>query len=363
MRESLRRLLSEHCTEKHVRHMMESSAANDLSLWNHLVAIGIPGLLIEPTFGGIGGGPVEIEDLMEEAGAHLMSAPLLSSGVMAAQLLSFGSDELAKARLLPEIASGARIAAVALSGGRCTDEPNETMVTAESIQGKWTLNGFASYVIDAQNADTLLVVAKTDSGLCTFEVPAGAAGVKISPEKTFDRTLRLSRIAFEGVPAIAITGTDECAVRKMLNVAHVALAGEQVGAARHVFDTTISYIKERIQFGRPVGSFQALKHMAADLLLELESATTVARQAAQAIESGSADGECLVHLAAFTCADAFEQIAATSIQMHGGIAFTWDHPAHLYLRRARADAYLLGSPVTHRERYLAGIERIVECYR
>jgi len=143
----------------------------------------------------------------------------------------------------------------------------------------------------------------------------------------------------------------------MLDLARVALAGEQAGAARRVFDMTTEYIKTRVQFGRPVGGFQAIKHMAADLLLEVESATSVAQRAAQALAEESPQAQELINLAAFACADAFSQVAATSIQMHGGIAFTWEHPAHLYCRRARADAQLFGSPDFYRERYLSALEK------
>jgi alkylation response protein AidB-like acyl-CoA dehydrogenase len=140
-------------------------------------------------------------------------------------------------------------------------------------------------------------------------------------------------------------------------MAVIALAGEQVGGARRIFEMTVEYAKTRVQFGRPIGGFQAIKHMAADLLIEVESATSAAHHAAAALAERSLDTDVLISLAGFACADAFSQVAATSIQMFGGIAFTWDHPAHLYLRRARADAELFGSPNHFRERYLAALER------
>jgi alkylation response protein AidB-like acyl-CoA dehydrogenase len=166
--------------------------------------------------------------------------------------------------------------------------------------------------------------------------------------------LRLSRITFSETPARALAdarpGWD--AVERALDITRVGLAGEQAGAARRVLEMTIDYAKTRVQFGRPIGGFQAIKHMAADLLLESESATSAARHAAQALADGAPDAGAAISLAAFACADAFTTVAATSIQMHGGIAFTWAHPAHLYLRRARADAQLLGAPPFYRERYL-----------
>jgi alkylation response protein AidB-like acyl-CoA dehydrogenase len=172
---------------------------------------------------------------------------------------------------------------------------------------------------------------------------------------TFDHTLRLARIGFAGTQAHRLDATRPvwCAVRQALNLALVALAGEQAGGARRCLEFTVDYAKSRIQFGRAIGSFQAIKHMAADLLLETESAISAARNAASRLAEGAKDAEAAISLAAFACADAFTTTTAASIQMHGGIAFTWAHPAHLYLRRARADAQLFGTPAVHRERYLA----------
>jgi len=174
---------------------------------------------------------------------------------------------------------------------------------------------------------------------------------------TFDHTLRLARIEFAGAPARRLNATGPVwdAVQQALNLALVALAGEQAGGARRCLEFTVDYAKSRIQFGRAIGSFQAVKHMAADLLLESESAVSAARNAATQLAEGGDDADAAISLAAFACADAFTQVAATSIQMHGGIAFTWAHPAHLYLRRARADAQLFGPPAEYRERYLEAL--------
>jgi alkylation response protein AidB-like acyl-CoA dehydrogenase len=203
----------------------------------------------------------------------------------------------------------------------------------------------------------VLVIARTDAGLGCFEVELDAAEVVIDPLETWDRTLRLSRMAFDGAGARPIGGIDETAIDRALDLARVALAGEQAGAARRIFEMTVDYLKTRVQFGRPIGGFQALKHWAADLLIEVESATSAARAAAQALADDALDKDALVSLAAFACADAFSEVAAASIQMHGGIAFTWEHSAHLYLRRARADAQLLGASDAYRERYLTALEK------
>ena len=336
---------------------MASEDGHDAHLWKAAVELGIAGLLVDAEYGGIGAGPIEIEIVMEEAGAALMPAPLLSSAVMATELVADSRDDAAKARLLPGFLSGATIATVAITGEKGLWTPEDVSVAATAHGGIWRVSGIASYVLWAGIANVLLVVARSGAGLRVYEVDPKAQGVPIEPLKSWDRTLRLSRISFDAALATRIAGTDETTIARMLDVARVALAGEQAGAARKMFDMTVEYLKTRIQFGRPIGGFQALKHMAADLLLEVESATSAARQAARALAEGSPDKNVLVSLAAFACADAFAQVAATAIQMHGGIAFTWEHPAHLYLRRARADAQLLGASARYREDYVSALEK------
>ncbi|MGL4541214.1 MAG: acyl-CoA dehydrogenase family protein, partial [Polymorphobacter sp.] len=229
-------------------------------------------------------------------------------------------------------------------------------VTATRSDAAWRLDGCANYVTHAQLADVLLVLAHGPAGMGIFEVAANAAGVTISPLPTFDRTLRLARIDFSAAAATPVGTAGWPAAEAAMQLALVALAGEQAGGARRMFEMTVDYAKTRIQFGRAIGSFQAIKHMAADLLIEVESATSAARAAAAALDAAGAGSnepaDAAIHLAAFACADAYTTVTSTAVQMHGGIAFTWDHPAHLYLRRARAQAQLFGAPAFHRERFL-----------
>ena len=356
MQEAFSRLLAEWCTEADVRRVMAQPAGYDDALWRGLAEMGIVGLLVDPDFGGSGAGPRELELLMETAGAALLPSPWFASGVLAASLLGASTDEAAKARLLPEIAAGTRIATVALASARGTWIPDDVAVTAMKTSENWRLDGEAAYVLHAGAVDTLLVVAKSIDGIATFEVDPKSAAVSLTPVESFDRTLRFSRIKFTAAPGALIGGAGERAVETMLDLARIALAGEQAGAARKVFEMTVEYIKLRVQFGRPVGGFQAIKHMAADLLIEVESAISAARHAALAQDEASPETRTLISLASFACADAFSQVAAASIQMHGGIGFTWEHPCHLYLRRARADARLLGDSNFYRDRYVASLE-------
>jgi alkylation response protein AidB-like acyl-CoA dehydrogenase len=354
LRDSVHRLLADRSSEAHVRATMETEAGYDAALWTQLSEMGVAGLVIDEAHGGAGAGPLELEAVMEEAGAALLCSPLVASSVLAAELLRALGDKEANSRLLPGIAAGTTIATAALTGEAGTWTEDGVTVSA-SADGR--LNGLASYVLHGQNADVLLVVADGPDGLQVLDVDPKAAGVTVTALPTFDHTLRLAKVVFDNAPgrALAAAGSVWEAVRQALDLALVALAGEQAGGARRTLEFTVDYAKARIQFGRAIGSFQAIKHMASDLLLETESAISAARNAAQKLADGAPDAAEAIALAAFACADAFTRTTADAVQMHGGIAFTWAHPAHLYLRRARADAQLLGAPASHRERYLEAL--------
>lgn len=357
-RDQVRRLLAERSGEAQVRETMETPEGYDPALWRELAGLGIVGLIIDEAWGGAGAGPMELELIMEEAGAALLCSPLLSSGVLAPGLLQALGDEAANARLLPRLADGSLIATAAITGPDATWTPRSVAVTASGSEGgAWRLDGRASFVTHAQVAGVFLVAARAEGALAIFEVDPTAPGVTLTPLPTFDRTLRLADIAFESVAARRLAGPADAwvAVEQALDLARVALAGEQAGGGARILEFTVDYAKSRIQFGRPIGGFQAIKHMAADLLLESESAISAARHAARALAEGQPGAAADVSLAAFACADAFTTIAATAVQMHGGIAFTWAHPAHLYLRRARADAQLFGTPAFYRERFIQQI--------
>jgi alkylation response protein AidB-like acyl-CoA dehydrogenase len=357
LKESLRKLLRNESDERAVRATMDTASGYDPELWKQLAELGVVGLLIDETHGGAGVGPMELELVMEELGAALVCSPFLASSVLAAGLLrALGDDEL-NDRLLPTIAEGTCIASAAITGEKGCWTPEGVAVSGQQVDGEWRLSGRASFVVHGQNADVLLVLADSHQGLGCFVVEPGAAGVGMTALSTFDHTLRLADITFDKAQAEPVAGQIPVwdAVSQALELTLVALAGEQAGAAQRCLASTVEYAKTRIQFGRAIGSFQAVKHMAADLLLEAESAISAARNAAALLAEDADDSREAVSLAAFACADAFVNTAATSIQMHGGIAFTWEHPAHLYLRRARADAQLFGSSSFHRERYLQAL--------
>jgi alkylation response protein AidB-like acyl-CoA dehydrogenase len=354
--DALRRLLADKSAEADVRRVMETPEGYDPALWRQLAEMGVVGLIVDPEHGGAGAGPVELEAVMEEAGAALLCAPLLSSGVLAAGLLQALADDDAKSRLLPGIADGRRIATVATAGPKGGWTKDEVAVSAARDGAGWRLDGIASFVTDGQVADVVLVAARTPEGIGVFEVEPGAAGLAVKPLPTFDHTRRLAELSFAATPARALSAGDAWpAVEQALELARVALCGEAAGGAKRALEITVDYAKTRAQFGRLIGSFQAIKHMAANLLLESESATSAARAAAKALADGAPNAKAQISLAAFACADAYSAVTADGVQMHGGIAFTWAHPMHLFLRRARADAQLFGTPAAERERFLEAL--------
>jgi alkylation response protein AidB-like acyl-CoA dehydrogenase len=351
--DAVARLMADRSGEAEVRRVMETPEGYDPALWAQLSEMGVAGLLVDEAHGGAGAGPLELEAVMEAMGAALACSPFLASSVLAAAFLQSLGDADAMARLLPGIAAGTTIATVALTGDAGTWDEAGVDVAA-TAEGE-TLTGAASYVLHGQNAGVLLALARTEAGIRAFEVDPKAGGVTVSALPTFDHTLRLARIAFDQAPARPLAGAAWPAAEAAVTLAVVGLAGEQAGAARRCLDFTVDYAKTRYQFGRAIGSFQAVKHMAADLLLETESAVSAARHAAARLAEGATDAQAAVALAAFACADAFVKTTADAVQMHGGIAFTWTHPAHLYLRRARADAQLFGAPPAWRERFLQAL--------
>ena len=346
-------LLSEHCGEAEVRRIMTTDSGFDPDLWNKLSAQGVAGLIVDAEYGGVGLGAQELEAVAEVTGAALLPAPFLSSAVFATALIQAAGDADDKSRLLPRLADGSAVATVAATGRRGTWSPEDVEVQARPQAHGHLLTGSAHYVLDGQIADIIVVVAKVDGGIGIFEVSPDAAGLIRTAATVFDPTVRLSTFTFSQTPARRIGTAGWSAVDHALSLTVIALAGEQVGGTRRIFDTTVEYLKTRIQFGRPIGSFQALKHMAADLLLEVESATSAAQYAAARFDEDPQTADGAVALAGFACAEAYHTTTMQAIQMHGGIGFTWEHPAHLFLRRARTGRQLFGSSRDHRERYLA----------
>ena len=357
LRDAVADLMAKHGTEPAVRALMATDTGFDPALWQQLAAMGLLGLTIPEQYGGSGVGPVELGIVAEELGRALLVSPFLSTAVLAPYLLDALGDTAEQAAVLPRIAAGELVTAVAFAEDGSARPPRRIATSAGRIGDAWHVTGYKHYVLDAARADLLYVLAATDAGPAVFAVDAAAAGLDIVPVTTVDATRKQARVQFVDTPArlVGAVGSGAAAVGAALDRAAVGLIAGQAGGAHRAMEMAVDYARTRFQFGRAIGSFQAVKHLCADMLLEAESAVSAARHVAAGFAEQSPSAPADLALAQAYCSEAFVFVAATNIQVHGGIGFTWEHPAHLYLRRARGDAQLLGSPAWHRERYLRQI--------
>jgi alkylation response protein AidB-like acyl-CoA dehydrogenase len=349
---TLRRFLQDKSPSSEVRRVMRTEEGYDPLTWSALAGqLGLPGLVIPEKYGGSGAGPVELAIACEEMGRALLCAPFFATAVLAAQALLAAGDQAAQEEFLPAIADGATIATLAVFEDDGAWSAEGAATRARRTGDGYVLDGRKSIVLDGHTADLLLVVARADGGPSLFAVPGGADGLARRPLQTLDMTRKQAALSLDGVPArlIGAEGSAADVLARTLRLAAVALAAEQVGGAQRCLDMSVEYAKIRMQFGRPVGSFQAIKHMCADMLLEVESARSAAYYAAWAAQDGSDQLPLLASLAKACCSEAYFRVAADNIQVHGGIGFTWEHDAHLYYRRAKSAELMLGTPQEHRE--------------
>jgi alkylation response protein AidB-like acyl-CoA dehydrogenase len=352
LRRSLRRFLEDRSPPGEVRRLMETDQGWDPDVWGRMARqLGLQGLTVPEAHGGAGLGPVEQLVVLEEMGRALLCAPYLSTAVLAVNALRASGDEAAEREWLPGIADGTTVAtlAVAEDDGRWATDRLQTR--ARRRPDGWALDGRKSFVLDGAVADRVLVVAQADRGPTLFAVDGRDPRLTRRPLQTIDMTRRQAALVLDGVPARRV-GDEGAAARivdQTVQLAIVALAAEQVGGAQRCLEMSVDYAKLRVQFGRPIGSFQAIKHKCADMLLEVESARSAAYYAAWAAAEGSDELPLVASLAKAYCSEAYVHVAAENIQIHGGIGFTWEHDAHLYYRRAKSSEMLLGSPTHHRE--------------
>jgi alkylation response protein AidB-like acyl-CoA dehydrogenase len=352
LRRSVRRFLEDKSPESEVRRLMETTEGYDTAVWEQMAQqLGLQGLAVPEEYGGSGYGYVELVVVLEEMGRALLCAPYFSTVALAANALLSSGDDAAKKEFLPGIAAGTTIATLAFTedSGRW-DEAGITMTAAKSGDG-YTLDGHKSFALDGHTANLLIVAARTSAGVSLFAVEGNAPGLTRTPLSTMDQTRKQARLEFSGTPArlVGAEGSGWSALSKTLDLAAVALAAEQVGGAQKVLEMSVEYAKVRVQFGRPIGSFQAIKHKCADMLLEVESAKSAAYYAGWAASEDSDELPVVASLAKAYCSDAYFHAAAENIQIHGGIGFTWEHPAHLYFKRAKSSELLFGDPTYHRE--------------
>lgn len=352
LRDVVSRALRDKSPATAVRELMATDRGYDPAVWQELCGdAGLAGVHVPEVHGGAGGGAVELGIVAEEMGRTLFCGPWFASAVMAGTALLEAANESDREELLPGVADGSTIATLVLDD---LDDPAGVggSITAAA---NGTLTGAASMAVDAHVADLLLVVASGTGGLGLHAVEGGASGLAIEPLQVVDPTRKLTRVAFTGVPGRHIGEVTGDILNRIWDRICSALAHEMMGGAQHLFETTVSYTKERFQFGRPIGSFQALKHRCADLLLEIEIARALTHHSARCLDSG--EGEpCAASMAKAAAADAYMSAARAGIQLRGGIGFTWENDTHLWFKRSKGSEVLFGTPAIHRERMMTMLE-------
>ncbi len=350
LREAVRDLIAGSGGIAAARRRLDAGPGYDEQAWRLLGSdMGLAGLGIAEDLGGAGGGLDELTVVAEELGRSLLPVPFFSSTVLAGQVLARCPDTADD--VLGRLLAGRELAAFVGTDADGCWRPESLPVEAEAGESGWRLRGTAEFVLDGANAAHLIVAARTASGCDLFLVAGDGAGVQRRALPTLDPTRGQASVSFDGAADTALTtgGGGAGAVEAALNVALVVLAAEQVGGAAACLDMAVEYAKIRHQFSRPVGSFQAIKHKLADLLLLVEMGRS-AIDRALLVEQDPARLAEAAAVAKIWCSDAFTTVTTENVHIHGGIGFTWEHDAHLYFRRARADEALLGDAAVHRER-------------
>jgi alkylation response protein AidB-like acyl-CoA dehydrogenase len=368
LRRSARQFLTEYSSSARVRKAMASPLGYDPEVWQRISQdLGWPALIIPEEYGGAGGTYVDLAAIMEETGRALLCSPFFSTVCLATNAILIGGSEEQKRSYLPRIAAGELIATVALAEAP-TDSSGElfqplgTRTHVRRAGDQWILNGTKSFVIDGHAAELLLVLAHQGeekapeaAELTLLAVPSDAPGVERQPLTTMDATRRQATLTFRDVhlpltAAIGTPGKARSTAWAVVDRAIAALAAEQVGGAERCLEMATDYAKTRVQFNRPIGSFQAIKHKCADMLLLVESARSAAYYAAWSASQPDEDNALAAAEAKVYCSDAYFQCASENVQIHGGVGFTWEYDAHLYFKRAQSSRQLLGSPDVHRQR-------------
>ncbi|MEV5548284.1 acyl-CoA dehydrogenase family protein [Streptomyces sp. NPDC052309] len=319
--------------------------------------IGVAGLAVPEEYGGAGCGAREVHVVMEELGRELSPVPCLGSAVLAVQALLASGDRAACAELLPRLAEGSAVGALAWAEQGSWDPAAIRAEAAQGPGGSWWITGTKEHVLGGAEAEVLLVAARTETGVSLFHVAVDDTGARREAVVTMDGTRAQARVVLSGAEGrlVGAEGDGGRVLRHVLDLACAALAAEQVGAAERCLQLTVAYAKDRVQFGRPIGSFQAVKHRLADAYVLVESARSAALGAAFAAAEGSPELSRSASVAKSACSEAFLTVAGEMIQLHGGIGITWEHDAHRYFKRAHGSGRLFGPPAWHRSRVAAGL--------
>jgi alkylation response protein AidB-like acyl-CoA dehydrogenase len=361
LRATARKFFESECTSEFVRTRMAEPAGVTDAFWAKLAEQGWLGLIYPEAYGGAGLGFVDLTVLMEEMGRAVMPGPFFSTVLLGGLTILEAGSDAQKKEWLGKISDGQAKVTLAFTEPNARWDAAAVTVTARESGGKFTLSGTKLFVLDAHLADALVVVARTregkrpEEGLSLFLVPRSAKGVDVKLLPTMDQTRKLCEVTFADVVvgADALVGAKDGAwapLSRVLDRATVALCAEMCGGAQRVLDMTTEYAKIRIAFGKPIGSYQGVKHKAADMLVEIENAKSLTYYAAWAADENVPEAPLAASMAKAYVSDTFRKAAGTGIQLHGGIGFTWEHDLHLYFKRAKSSEFSFGDATWHRER-------------
>ena len=361
-RQVLRRFFEDVSTPTAVRRAMDTETGWDAAAWRDLNdKLGLCGVHVPEEYGGQGFSFVELGIVLEEMGRALLCAPYFASTVLATTAILNAATEAQKRALLPPLVAGETIATLAFAEPNGRWDAAGTSVTATQTDGRFRLDGVKSFVLDGAAADLVIVLARRpgsegEHGLSLFSVRGDASGLTRQALKALDPTRKIARLEFDAVEAelIGAEGGAAAPFARTLAQAAACLASEMVGGAERLRESALDYANLRMQFGRPIASFQSMKHKQADMLLEVELAKSAAYQAAQAAAEDEPEFPALASLAKAAASEAYLQTAIHTIQIHGGIGFTWDNDTHLWFKRAKSSEVFLGDPTWHREQMLLG---------
>ncbi|MGX4695408.1 acyl-CoA dehydrogenase family protein [Streptomyces sp. JNUCC 63] len=353
LRESVRKLLTEQASSERLRQVLESPQPYDATLWKTMAEeLGLHGMAVPEEYGGSGFGFMEQAVVLEEMGRVVHCSPYLPTVVLAANALLLGDDEQARRTWLPRIASGEIAATVAVAEDDGDWHAGMITTTAIADGPEFRVTGRKCFVLDGATAGLVIVLARSGQDEVLAAVDTGQPGVSVDELPVLDQTRPMATVTFTDARgnAIATGARAREVLARITEIAYAALAAEQVGGAARVLEMAVEYAKTRRQFGVPIGSFQAIKFKAADMLLELEAARAAALYAARAVAEDTADRTIAATVAKAVCSDAYFAVAAENIQIHGGIGFTWEHDAHLYFKRAKSSELLFGNAAAQHER-------------
>ena len=354
LRKSAADFLSKECPMTYVRQMMDDERGYSEELWNKMAELGWMGLIYPEAYGGTGLSLVDLVVVVEEMGKASLPGPFFSTVCLGGlAILEAGNDEQ-KNKYLPGLASGKTKATVAFLEENARWDDKGINLKARKAGKKYSLSGVKLFVPDAHVADVIVCAARTSDGVTLFVVERQQPGVSVRQLKTMDQTRKLCEVTFDKVHVgheaiLGVVGLGWEALKRILDRSKVALSAEMCGGAQKVLDMSVDYAKVREQFGRPIGSFQAIQHKCANMLVQVESAKSATYYASWAVANNIPEASLAAAMAKAYCSDAFRQVSAEGIQVHGGIGFTWEHDLHIYFKRAKGSEVTFGDATWNRE--------------